>query len=275
MKKALTIGTMAAAMGGLFSASAVAAVSVYEGFAYPTDSVLNGQSGGEGFTGPWDDLSSGDINTISGTGLTYGALQTAGGSLLLGSPGGDEIQRSFTPIPAVNGNTEWIGFLLRFDEAKGPLNTGIAISLTVGGALGSGDAPRIGVFTNEENENVFGVTHWYGDPVFSTVPFLEGVTYLVVTSIEWNTTGTETLSLFINPDLGSIPTSPVLTRDDIDIETNQLQSLTVFGWDVIPGWYMDEIRIGSSFSDIVPIPEPVTGLLVLVGLTAIGFRRRR
>jgi hypothetical protein len=37
---------------------------------------------------------------------------------------------------------------------------------------------------------------------------------------------------------------------------------------------VDEIRIGDSYSSVLPVPEPATGALALLG-AAIGLGRRR
>jgi hypothetical protein len=39
---------------------------------------------------------------------------------------------------------------------------------------------------------------------------------------------------------------------------------------------VDELRVGTTFADVTPVPEPGTGALVLVtALSAVGFRARR
>jgi len=88
-----------------------------------------------------------------------------------------------------------------------------------------------------------------GNQLFSSTTSDVGTTALVVAKIEFQTDGT-IISLFINPILGTPPSSPDITA----------KSTTSFGFNAMqfyPGfnanaYSMDEIRIGETYADVTP-----------------------
>ncbi|MFA7343546.1 MAG: hypothetical protein WC003_04505 [Terrimicrobiaceae bacterium] len=278
-------GTVGTLLGIALCPSARAAATVYEGFGYTAGTDLGGQNGGTGFNGAaWiDSAAPANKDKVQSGSLAYGSLQTAGNSLLLVTPlTGLGLDRSFSSISGVDGTTTWISFLLKFDSSVGTLNAGDVGWFSVRPS-DFGFSPEFGAFTNDSNEVVFGIGDYGGnDPVFSTTPFETDTTYLVAGSITWHTgTGqAEDISLFLDPAFGPAPGSPLVTRNDLDLVNdpgvNLLVKMSILADGGDSAWLMDEIRIGASFGDVTPVPEPASVLLALAGgaLLWIGCRRR-
>ena len=84
---------------------------------------------------------------------------------------------------------------------------------------------------------------------------------------------TDTISLYVNPALGGgPPASPTVslavphaaTLSQFDVDYGSLSGgSTMF----------DEIRLGQTFADVTPVPEPSS--LLLAGLAALGLHLKR
>jgi len=68
----------------------------------------------------------------------------------------------------------------------------------------------------------------------------------------------------VTADRGFPWTGPTTTLDTLTLYRDNSPVEAVF----------DEVLIGTSFADVVTIPEPAAGLLFFLGLTPIAFRRR-
>jgi hypothetical protein len=94
--------------------SAVAQPGVYDGFDYPEGSSLLGQTGGTGFSTPWQSAGygswSGDCTGMARL-RVWQLMQGQNGHARSSSGGA---QRSFsTPIPGTPGTSVWVSFLAR------------------------------------------------------------------------------------------------------------------------------------------------------------------
>ncbi|MFA7234188.1 MAG: PEP-CTERM sorting domain-containing protein [Terrimicrobiaceae bacterium] len=282
-KKFILCGTVGTLLGIALCPAAKAATVVYEGFGYTAGTDLGGQNGGTGFNGAWiDSAASGNKDKVQSGSLAYGSLQTAGNALLLVTPfTGLGLDRSFSTISGVDGTTTWISFLLKFDGSSGTLNAGDVGWLSVRPS-DFGSSPQFGAFTNESDEVVFAIGDYGGgDPVFSATPFEADTTYLLVGSITWHTDPgqAEDISLFLNPTFGPAPGTPLVSRNDLDLVNdpgdNLLVKMSILADGGDSAWLVDEIRIGASFGDVTPVPEPSAVLLALAGGALLWSRRRR
>lgn len=252
-------------------------VLLYEGFDYPAGSYLDGADGGDGFNGSWTDNEN-IPSVMAASSLSYPGVATSGGSLIIK---GSLEKRNIDVISPQNGSTTWISFL--FSTSSEAISTGGMARLSVSPS-NTASRLQIGVF-DSGGKFYFGLQS-AGTPVLSQTLFLSSVefepqkTYLIATSITWDTSGVapETIRMYVNPALdGSTLGAPVVTRADMNIETNQnasgisrldRMSIEAGGAD----WIFDEIRIASSFASAVP--EPAACALILVGVVSLVGARR-
>ena len=79
---------------------------------------------------------------------------------------------------------------------------------------------------------------------------------------------TDQFSVFVNPAVGVVEPTPTLTWTS----TADLGSI---GINSDPGVLFDEFRLGTTFADVTPVPEPGSIALLVCGLGAIAIGRRR
>lgn len=286
---------------GIFSAACVmplsrtwAATLVYESFDYTVGSELNGQSGGTGFGSySWSDSSApGNRDTVSSGSLAYGSLATAGNSALAVSPTyalTSSVTRRFTNISGTAGTTTWVSFLFALEHTAAPLTTGDYSTLAISAFTppGPNGTAHFGIFNDPDGEpgdKVFGIgSSQITAASLSNVPLVAHQTYFLVARIDWNAgTTPEDIYLYINPAMGGPEPSlgsAAAYSNSVNISlasgTSRLSSLGIYAGEVGPEWAYDEIRIGSTFADVTPIPEPTAGACVLAAGVFLWWRKRK
>jgi hypothetical protein len=249
----------------LASDGAVGALVAYEGFDYSANADINGLNGGEGFSGGWTDVW--EKSGITGQGLVFSGLQTSGFALHADSPADALIGRMLSSsFAGTNGSETWFSFLL---NAASLSDESHAIMWLRPAGNSFTTYARFGVFHRDKNQ-FFGIGT-NADERYSNIPFLEGETYLIVGSISWNAAGNETLSLYINPSSGSGAPTPSFSTSDFNLTAgvSRIQLRT----DGSGAWTYDEIRLGGSFADVVPVPEVSTSTMFLLALSLLMRRR--
>jgi hypothetical protein len=247
-------------------ASLQAGLLIDEGFAYSAGS-LAGDNGGTGWSDAWSASSSGSA-TVAAPGLTYvdgrWSLVTRGGKASLpGSHYGD----FRTPTSVPTSGTMYLSFLADRPSFGDPPNY-------LGVSLFSGDTEQMIIGAgNSEPE----VNHWFIEQNTTgntyTASEAPGATpTLLVARIDFGAS-TDAVSLYVNPSLTAEPGTPSASA-----------TFNAFSWDRVRiqsgvAGDIDEIRIGTTYADVVPsIPEPnVVILLVtgLIGIMAYAWRRRK
>ena len=241
---------MAAAILALAGANdARATLLVYEDFeGYASGSSLIGQAGlGLGQSGNWTHQYTAGTFTI-GAGLAGAQGLTIG----VGSSGDNAITIAHTAAGWGTGEM-WMSCL--YNEAS-----------YVGHAYVSGGPIWAGAFGHGWSSD-FGINNESGP---GNVPRTLGQTYLMVAKIDW-TAGSTTL--WVGPQSGFDPLvqAPAVIKAEAQSTTPML-SLAFY--DVVGT--IDDIRIGTTSADVVPVPEPsVFALLGLGGLSLAALRRRK
>lgn len=219
----------------------------------------------------WE-VQSGTLNYTKGGSLaTSGNRAYADDSNTGNSP--PTASRSVTPF--ADGQT-WFSGLLAFEPGDAGNNRQLQFNLRAGG----NDRIQVGVrFDNLISINSNGAS---GALQISTVAPSSDPSQatLVVLNINRDeTNGTAMLTWFVNPEIGGA--SPVNFDDtgstSISILGSQIDELNLYRDNVNNRFgNLDEIRIGNSFADVTPIPEPASlALLGLGGLCLLSGRRRR
>ncbi len=279
------------ALGLLLPVRGTASLLVYEPFAYSatidegTDSNLNpnggieGQNGGIGFSGGWDDFASegtfgtGDRATgIAGPAEfpdnarlaplsytdTHGHVLPTSGNQARTSFGSRSVAtRQLSGTYGNDGDTIWMSFLAQSAGDSGG-------SRWAGFELGDNTGQYFGKPNNSGN---WGFAQ-SGAPLIDLGTGADtAVFYLARLDF---VTGLDTVTIWLNPDLDSEP----LLATGSSATTN----LSSFGEVTLAGRWstdFDELRIGTTFLAVTGIPEP-SGMIPL-GVVMIGcmLRRRR
>ena len=249
--------------------AARAQIIAYDGFDYPPGQNLAGQNGGIGFTDPWSGTGPA---TIAPGSLSTGGLATTGNSVSFGAA---EIitsrhQRTLAAPLGADGTTRWLSFVMQ-------RTTGVSAGggLVIGSPTTQG--PAQGLFVGDPTDSEFyGLSQQggAGTPTASSRVPVTNQALLVVRLLF--APGNDTFDLFVNPPLGGPPPATPDASISFDLGTgNRLVELSVTSIGAGAAAYLaDELRIGNTFSDVTPVPEP--SALLLAGATAGGlFAGRR
>jgi hypothetical protein len=217
---------------------------VYEGFGPSFPIYANG---GAGFDGPWiqggfNAFASGYV-PLDGS-LCFGPLKTSAGSISGGA------------VPAINGavrnlafplgqsnTTVYLSFLL---QPKGTLNGGAFngfFGLTLNGSLGND--LFIGKPGGGAQEEYVLEARGGARQVSSGTPVAVGRTALMVVKAEF-LPGNDVFTLYTNPPRGPEPSSGTV---EADLDLGSVSRLGIYS---TGAFVIDEIRIGTTYADVVP-----------------------
>jgi hypothetical protein len=243
-----------------------AAVAAYEGFSYPGGTNINGAGGAGsfGFVDNWQ--VSNDYSVASGSlPSPTGTLSTTGNSLSHPNPVQGHVLRTLSSPLGAPGTTAYFSFLLRPD---GTLGQGVANGYFGIFLQGTGTSLFMGKPGTSAAANYDIESEGGGGPASSSVSPVVGQSVFIVVRATF-TPGIDTFQLYLNPAPGAPePLSPNATKSDSDVGT-----LTQLGIDSGGAFSVDEIRIGSSFADVSPVPEPSSCALLTGGLIVLARRR--
>lgn len=240
--------------------SAVAALIASESFDYSA-AALGTANGGTGWSGAW----AGGTTNVTSPGLTFGTVGSASNNALTTNNDNNGAFRSIPSTLGTDGTTVWLSYLAR--STASPVNAGYA-----GLSLFNGATELL--FTGKRNGVAFyGVGRTGGTSGDSTVAW-DTNTHLLVYKIEFGagtTPGNERISMYIDPVAGVTPVTAAVTLSDVtNFSFNRIRIQSGNG----PAIVTDELSLGTTFDDVVPVPEP--GTYGLAGLIAMGlFARRR
>ena len=263
------------------AAGARADVIAYDGFSGPPGATVLGQGGGTGWAGTW---TVGGFNAFNNTSyvvepgsLSYPGLATTGNHA--STPSGNAIQgvtRSFATPLGTPGTTAYVSVLL---QPEGTLNQGVfngffGIYLNGGASNDLLDDLFFGKpGGNAINEYV--VEHRGGAGQLSSgVDAVVGETALLVVKAEF-LAGNDRFTFYVNPTPGGPEPTGGVVKTDLDLGV--VTGVTLYSTGAHD---VDEIRVGTTFADVVPpsgdgTPVPLPGVawagMVLLG--GIGARR--
>ena len=224
--------------------AARAALVAYEPFNYPAGSIV-GLNGGSGFSGPWI-----DGTAVSGS-LSFGSYQGTGNSAIGGL-------RELSTTLGVDNTQLWASFLIRPNSTGGSPFAVIGFNDLAVGILGgpTGMGPPSATWGMD--------TVGGSNAVLSAVPVVPNETALLVVHMTF-LPGNDQLDLYVNPTTGTVPLTPDATKTDLDLYTGS--DLAILG----PSSIYDEIRIGTTYADVVPFATPEPSGLILGGLGLVGL----
>lgn len=240
------------------SLTAKGALLAYEGFDYPSGGDLAGEDGGIGWSGPWTDYGSGPITLVSSPGLSYPGLASLGNAASTPAGAISTYPRQTTDtIYDVPGTTLYYSLLLRPDAGFGFYG-----GLNIGGLF----------FGASGNQTVYGLEGPASDLALSSTPIVQGADALLVVQANFGTVN-DTFNLYVDPSLpGAQPAVADATLVlGVSGASNNLYINNAGGWSY------DELRIGTTYADVVPVPEPAGAVLLgatMGSMLVIGRKRR-
>jgi MYXO-CTERM domain-containing protein len=260
-----------------------AALSAYEGFAYadPGGTSLAGLNGGTG----WDEAFPTPVGTIDlQPGLTFGAIGSAGdqaGRFNIGANFQTGRDWEDASSPLATGSTYYYSFLVHptntvTNNARGTI---MIMRSTASGDSQNGFGLRIDNNGTSPQFKAWSPAQAAG----ANLDFSAGYnqTYLVVGKITIDSAGTSVNALSVYNAAAGIPSSePVTFASSIaSIWTGNADTLRpTFGGRAFSNsapYGVDEIRIGTTFADVIPVPEPASGVFALLSMLGLVLRRRR
>jgi hypothetical protein len=263
-----------------------ATLLVYEGFDYGVGDQIADQNGGTGFNGTWFNHIGAANGSVGSGSLTFGGHPTSGNSGIFDVT---LIRRSFEAIPGTPGTQTWASFLFSTSVSTVDISNDYAAMIGLAAFEDIQGGFTVGAFADEAGDLFFGFGYDYNLPAqLSSIAVQSNQTYLLTVSIDWNPgLQEETIRLYLNPPGGAAPVPgdaiATLTRNvasppwnEGDSNPNVISYLYAGG--LVPGGAVtfDEIRIGTTFADVVPVPEPSTAGLVAIALGVFArFRVRR
>ena len=206
-------------------------VNAYEPFDYTVGDNIQGKNDGIGWANAWNIRVPNGSLTVNNFGLEYDNLQTSGNSLNF-KPNADTpeivLERNTTGQVGAEGVPLWMSFLIKANN------------------VGSG---HVSLFGN--NAFLMGLFKEFGSSIFSTL-MQEGETYFVVYQFE-SSPGNDLARYWLNPEIGIIPSPSNTARVELnrDLGTGNRIAINIQGFG--RGDYdIDEIRVGSTFEDVMP-----------------------
>jgi hypothetical protein len=269
----------ACAVIGSGTRSAYGVVIAYDGFDYPTGTIQGQGTPGQGFAAPsaglWaiTDVTSGSVNVTS-PGLTYSKdgldLETIGNNArpIRGSTSSNT-GRAFRVLDGVEtgaNRTVWVSFLIQY---PGPTP-----SITAGHG-------GVSLYSGSGTETLFlgkaggSSTTWGFDRIspggeVSTGVGITSAPAFLLTKLDFGATNVN-VSMWVNPTL----------TDELLLGPAQASSSrTNFNFDRLristsmqtTGIIVDEVRVGDTYRDVTPVPEP--GFISLAAAPLLLLRRR-
>jgi hypothetical protein len=268
----------------------------YEGFNYSPNQTLDDLNGGTGWHEAWDSQNNNTQYQVSSTTqLTYGSLQTTG-NYTNGGGGFDNTGRrvatSFGSVwdnagrvsdPWTNQYLDqgvvWGSFLLRRDADVpnwDPLSVAFHRNNTPWNNTSANESLRIQAVGSQ-----FQATSYNNGNFANIATSNLGDTLLFV--IKWElslTAGQNNIYLWVNPNQSTFGGADLHTNTatwsatGLDTDEARWKSFSFHSGHTTSATSLDEIRFGTSYASVTPIPEPSTYALIGLGLAALFTLRR-
>jgi hypothetical protein len=245
-----------AGLGGTASATLIA----YEGFDYTDAQTVGGLSGGTGWTTVWKGDPALSTNTITGgtinittPGSTTTGLQVAGNAATAMPT--NNLVRAYRSFQAVSSGTVYFRMLAT------RLNSGTRfLGIQLFNGTSATGIPFFGMNSGQTNWSI-------STNITSGIPAATNVPALLVLRVDFNMLGTgstnERVRLYVNPTPGALEPSTAAADSESNTTYNipQIDRIGIgagftSGADSTTIGTLDEIRIGTTWADVVP-PTPV------------------
>lgn len=246
-----------------------AALIAYEPFEYdPVGGDLLGRNGAAGFSGPWRaggfNASISNNYDIEDDTMSFGQLLVTDRTIrttAVGSIAG--ITRDLAAPLGQSASTVYLSFLI---QPEGTLHGG-AFNGFLGLVLESAGEPELfigkpggGAIDRWVLENRGGSLQHA-----SSVPTAIGSTALLVVKAEFSALGNDKFTLYVNPTPGEPEPATGIIKNDSNFGI--VDGLTIYSTGAMR---IDELRVGQTFFDVTPIPEPSALSLLVASVVVLS-----
>ncbi len=231
------------------SAPLRAALLSHDGLAYPANTLLPGQNGGEGFSGSWLAGVNAGVTVsrfqVVSPSLSYPGLATGSLRLRVTAGAAQGARRNLSQTMGADGTVRYVSLLVRPDATPSASSYfGLQLLGSAGADLFVGK-PGGGATGKYVLENAGG-----SGQVATTRNVTANEVVLLVVRLEFNA-GNDRISLYVNPALGPVePAIADAVKTDLNLGTTVVPALTGPA-----AWSADELRVGTTFADVTP-PAP-------------------
>jgi len=237
----------------------------FDPFDYPAGAV-SGANGGTGFSAAWAAGSSFSVNSGNLSTPTYTGT---GNDVQFSSTSSATMYRPVLTTFGVTGSDIWISYLTN------PTSVSAYSSLELGAPVGS-PSPTVGILGGSLGigpaSAFWGIDQINGQnytSALSSKPISYGQTTLLVIHILGNVQ--HTVDLYVNPG-ATLPASPDASMNGFFGSTGQ-HFLTFQSNNA--NTLFDELRVGTTFADVAPAPEPHSLAILGIPVAALVARRGR
>ncbi len=256
------MGAMVTVIALISSPQAHAALSAYEPFNYTIGSQINTQTGGGsfGFSGAW---SGGSAGSTVGSGSLPGYNTTGNRANMNANSLTTPLSRTLSSSLGISAGTTYFSFVLRPQASVGTKSAELRLN---------GSAASAGFGLNSNSGAYLIDQVGTAQTASSTTATVNTPVLLVLKAVFGAGSASDTFSLFINPGVGSAEGVANATRS---FNVGTVTALSIAG---NLGFSVDEIKVGTTYADVVP--EPATNAAIgAVGLVIAGqwmhWRRRQ
>jgi hypothetical protein len=252
---------------GLLPVASQAALIATENFNY-ADGNIAGQAGGTGWNYERANENDAPPQTASNWNNTFGGqVQVVSSALVTGGNGAHREFGGVTEGTGSNSNEREGAF-----RADGALFFSVSYTPTTAnqwGGVSSMDFGTERIFWGApgggNGGNFFGIDETGVGQTNSTIPVVTGETYMLIGMLDFDN---DLLGLWVNPD-GS-DTAATFDVSRAYTGTNWSSALRLASGHTST-W--DDLKVGTTFADVAPVPEPSVSLLGLAGAALLARRR--
>ena len=236
-----------------------AALTAYEPFNYTLASQINTQTGGGsfGFSSAW---SGGSAGSTVGSGSLPGPNAVGNRAAMTANSLTTPLTRTLSSSLGISAGTTYFSFLLRPEASVGSSSAELRLTGSAGTA-GFGLNANSGAYLVDRvgsAQSASSVTATVNSPVL-----------LVLKAVFGAGSASDTFSLFINPGIGSSEGTAAATRA---FNVGTVTGLSIAG---NLAFSVDELKVGTSYADVVPEPGTNTAIAAVGLLIAGQYLRRR
>lgn len=258
------------------SQKAEAGLIFYDSFDYSTGTLAPSTT--TPTNGSWLALNSGTAPVVTTGNLDVTGLQASSGNSVSWVSG--NIQEAFMRFsPSTTSGLLYYSFAFQLTAA--PTSTTYSFALVENGGT-TGFAATVMLRSATGGFNIGLNNRTTSTAVYANDVFALNTKIFVVGAYEFVAgTGNDISRLWINPstsDFNSLasPTATISATGGTDIAAGGLDGFLLRGASGSPSGQMDELRLGTTWADVTPVPEPSSSMLMVVGLAGlIGIRAMR